>query len=267
MESRRQPAASSPNPKRSSVISETAWPRLCAHRGLSLACPENTLPAFSAAMVSGVHELELDIWTSADGVPVICHDETVDRTTNGQGRINEMSWGTIKTLDAGIYLGAVWAGTPMPRFEELLEIIDNRVGLNIHMKDIGPDGATLKRICDLLSQHCLVETAYLGLETESALEIAYHYAPEISRACLVNQSKPAECLAIAQRWECQRVQFFRDITEDWIREAHAHNILCNLFYADEYEEAMHYVSMGIDVVLTNCAHTLIARGFNRLHRA
>ena len=58
--------------------------KLCAHRGLSHACPENTLPAFGAAIALGVDEIEFDLWLSADGVPVVCHDPRVDRTTDGE---------------------------------------------------------------------------------------------------------------------------------------------------------------------------------------
>ena len=83
-------------------ITSSNFPHLCAHQGLSLACPENTLPAFAAAMGAGAHEIEFDVQTSRDGVLVVCHDDSVDRTTDGRGKVAELTWGEIRTLDAGI---------------------------------------------------------------------------------------------------------------------------------------------------------------------
>ena len=73
VEAHRRPATYRPRPQRAQQITTSPFPRLCAHRGLSQVCPENTVPAFAAAIASGAHEIELDLWTTRDGVPVICH--------------------------------------------------------------------------------------------------------------------------------------------------------------------------------------------------
>jgi glycerophosphoryl diester phosphodiesterase len=71
------------------------FPRVCAHRGLSGLCPENTLPAFAAAVALGADEIELDVWASRDGELVVCHDDNVARTSNGKGLIGQMLWKPI----------------------------------------------------------------------------------------------------------------------------------------------------------------------------
>lgn len=234
------------------------FPHLCAHRGLSQACPENTLPAFSAAIAVGAHEIEFDIRSSRDGVPVVCHDAFLDRTTDGAGQVAERYWADICRLDAGSHLGSAWAGVRMPRLEEVLDLTQGRVRLNVHVYDDEPDGRTIKCVCDLLRERASVDLAYVALGTEAALRIAREYAPDVPRACLVAQHDTPTSIAIAKQYECQRIQFFRQVTGKQIEQAHEAGLICNLFWSDDPEDAMTYVKNDIDVILTNCAHTLIA---------
>jgi glycerophosphoryl diester phosphodiesterase len=212
----------------------------------------------------GAHEIEFDLWNTRDGVPVVCHDASVDRTTNGAGKIAHLTWEDIRGLDAGIRSGDAWRGIRVPRLEEVLDITDGRIGLNIHIKNAGPDGAMIRRVCDLLTEHALTNRAYLALGTESALQAAIAYAPEIPRACLVSQSDPSASIDVAARYSCQRVQFGRHVTEEQIRRAHDLGLICNLFWSDDPTDGTAYVQNGIDVILTNCAHIMIAGGFRVL---
>ena len=70
---------------------EMAYPRLCAHRGFSTIAPENSMPAFGAAVAMGAEEIELDLWPTADGEIVSCHDGTLDRVSTGSGRLSEIA--------------------------------------------------------------------------------------------------------------------------------------------------------------------------------
>lgn len=233
------------------------FPHLCAHRGLSLACPENTLPAFAAAISLGVHEIEFDVKWSRDRVPVICHDPTVDRTTDGAGPVSELDWSRLRELDAGAYLGPQWAGVRLPRLEEVLDLAGGRVTLNVHTF---PDVDLVRHVCDLLRERSLTDSAYLALRTEEALAVAREVAPEIPRACLAHQKTPDRMIAAAVEHGCERVQLFRKVTGADIRRAHDEGLVCNLFWSDEPEDAKSYVRKGIDVILTNAAHVLIAGG-------
>lgn len=262
IESQRRPATYRPRPGRAERLATAPFPRICAHRGLSQACPENTLPAFGAAIAAGAHEIEFDVWTSRDGVLVVCHDESLDRTTDAAGTIGELSWQDIRSLDAGIHSGPAWRGVRIPRLEEVLDIADGRVGLNIHIKSEGPDGATVRRVCDILTERALTGIAYIALGTESALQTALEYAPEVPRACLMIDNDVDASLHLARRYECERIQFSRAVTQEQIRRAHELGLICNLFWSDDPEDGRVYVQMGIDVILTNCAHIMIAGGFD-----
>ncbi len=236
------------------------YPLLCAHRGLSAACPENTLPALASAAAVGAHEVEFDLWLSADGVPVVCHDPSVDRTTDGSGEISAMEWKDIKTLDAGVKRGDRWRGLKIPRLEEALHACGKEVVLNIHVKDAGAGGKLVRLLCDILRESGLSASAYIAAASEEALSESLEYAPEIERAVLFGKDRPQGQIKTALKFKSARVQFGKNAGEDDFLAAREAGLTSNLFYSDAAEEAMEYSRKGVDVVLTNCAHRLIAEG-------
>ena len=240
---------------------ETVPPLLCAHRGLSRACPENTLPALASAAAVGAHEVEFDLWMSLDGVAVACHDPAVDRTTDGAGKVSEMRWEDLRRIDAGVKRGEEWRGLRMPRLEEILGTVPDGVGLNIHVKDPGPEGRLVALVCRMLRERGLLDAAYLAAGSEEVLRAARDLAPGVQRACLFGKADPAQQIRKALEYGCQRIQFGRAVGEEHLRAAGEAGLVRNLYYSDEADEAREYVRKGVDVVLTNCAHQLIADGF------
>lgn len=241
--------------------SAAPYPRLCAHRGLSIAMPENSIPAFAAAIAAGAHEIEFDLWLSADGVPVVCHDPDLNRVAGVNMLIPESSWEDIRKIDLGGLKGKEWSGVKIPRFEEVLKIADGSFGMNIHIKTPGRDGKLVKMVADMLKERCLLDCAYIAGEAD-VLEAALTLAPEVTRACLENQDQPDELVKAALKYNCKVVQFcpdFKPVHTALMAEA---GIISNLFYSDDYEEALNYTQQGIDVILTNIAQLLIAEGFN-----
>jgi len=260
IEAHRRPGLYRPHPERTRRIQGSAFPRLCAHRGLSSVCPENTLPAFAAAAaLRGVHEIEFDLWLSRDGVPVVCHDPCVDRTTDGAGIVTDMDWRAIRRLDAGCRMGDAWGGIPIPCLDEVLDVIDGRIGLNIHIKDPGPNGRLVRMVCDRLREEGVVELGYIAGDVD-VLEAARDYAPEVPRACLAAQGDPGKQIKIAVQFGCERIQFGRIATPNEIADARRAGLICNLFWSDDPDDARQWCERGIQVFLTNAAHTLIAGG-------
>ena len=257
MEQHRRPGLYRPNSERAEELLKAPFPRLCAHRGLSNLCPENTLPAFGAALaMPEVNEIELDLWMSADGVPVVCHDPQVNRTTDGEGIVTDLTWDQIREFDAGCRLDERWRGVRLPRFEEVLDLVDGRAMINIHIKAPGPDGKLVRLVADLLRERGMTQLGYIAGE-EDVLAAALTCAPEIPRACLAHQRDAPRLIATALRYQCQRLQFFRNVEEEHCRAAAEAGLIRNLFWSDELADAQHYVDMGIDVLLTNEAHRLL----------
>ena len=110
-------------------------PLILAHRGVSSQCPENTLAAFRRAIEIGADGIELDVHRSKDGQLVVCHDETVDRTTDGKGVIQEMTVQELSRLDAGGWFNPSFKEERIPLLEEVLELLaPTSLQLNIELK-------------------------------------------------------------------------------------------------------------------------------------
>lgn len=109
------------------------------HRGAPAEYPENTLAGFRRAMEVGVEGIELDVHLSRDGVPVVLHDETVARTTNGSGAVADMTVAELQALDAG-------EGERIPRLAEVLDLVGDAVLVDIEVKANAAGAAVLDEL-------------------------------------------------------------------------------------------------------------------------
>lgn len=117
---------------------EYQWPgiKVVAHRGgVGLGVPENTLPAIQKAIETGAQLVELDIRETSDGHLILMHDTTVDRTTDGSGRVDEMTLREIKELDAGGWHSERFRGIEVPTLEEALNLMKGKISPDLDFKD------------------------------------------------------------------------------------------------------------------------------------
>jgi glycerophosphoryl diester phosphodiesterase len=121
------------------------------HRGAAAHAPENTLAGFHVAKSFGCSWVEFDVRLAADGAPVICHDDRLDRTTNGRGRIAKLPLAAIRQFDAGSWFGVGFAGEHVPTLDEaLLCCRELGLGANVEIKaerGLGPATATTVASC------------------------------------------------------------------------------------------------------------------------
>lgn len=112
--------------------------KVMAHRGWSGHYPENTLAAFQAALTDkNVDSIEIDVQLSNDGVPVIMHDFTLERTTNGTGMLKDLTLAELKELDAGSWFDPSFSSEKILTLAEVLEVVDGKKLLNIELKSAG----------------------------------------------------------------------------------------------------------------------------------
>jgi len=105
-----------------------------AHRGATAYAPENTIAAFDLAVDMKADYIEIDVQRSKDGELVLIHDTTVDRTTDGTGKVGELTFEQLRSLDAGSWKGEQYEGEPIPTFEEILDRYRGKVGILIELK-------------------------------------------------------------------------------------------------------------------------------------
>jgi glycerophosphoryl diester phosphodiesterase len=169
-------------------------PRVIAHRGASAEAPENTLAAFRRAHELGTAMVELDARLARDGVLVVIHDSTLDRTTDGHGRVIETDSERIAALDAGSWFDARFRGEPVPTLEAALDLLA-RLGMavNVELKaDPGEERRTGAEAARLVERIWPAEGPPVLLSSfdEEALAAARREAPDLPRGLLRERAGP-----------------------------------------------------------------------------
>ncbi|MBQ9744096.1 MAG: hypothetical protein IJW19_03130 [Clostridia bacterium] len=231
------------------------YPRLCAHRGFNTVAPENSMPAFGAAIALGAEEIEFDIWSTLDGVLVSCHDSTLERVSNGEGKIYEKTYAELLKLDFGFKHGEKFKGLKIPTFEEILQKFAGRVIMNIHVKiwDHNMPDLMIEKIVSLIRKYDCEKHIYFMTTSDNVIRQVMEYAPDL-KVCVGWNGNPDPVSIVDRAIElgAYKVQFFKPyFNKESIEKAHSNGILCNVFYADDPMEACEYFKMGIDTVLTN----------------
>ncbi len=234
------------------------YPRICAHRGFNTIAPENTMPAFGAAVASGAEEIEFDLWMTKDNVLVSAHDLWLSRVSNGHKRICDWTYEELLRFDFGIKHGPEFEGLKICLFEDILKQFGGRVIMNIHVKN--PDRTEdvpcdltflMQEIKRLLYKYDCEKHAYIMSSSDEFLRLSGEIAPEICR-CVGENDEHFEIVNRAIRLGCEKVQLFAPyFNEEMIALAKEHGIICNVFFADDVETAKKYREMGINTILTN----------------
>ena len=223
-----------------------------AHRGASGNYPENTLLAFRKALEIGADEIELDLHSTKDGHLVVMHDATVDRATDGTGAIGEMTLSEIKALDAGSAFGERFRGERVPTWEEALDLVQGKVGLNVHLKEGGdPAGDYERKVAGPLRGFGMVESSVVTCRDESVGILA---AIDSRIECRIFRADrtPEEYIRKSVEMGLRTMQPGRDITtREFVDKAHAAGRMVHVFYADTAEEMRAFIVIGVDGILTN----------------
>ena len=232
----------------------TPYPRICAHRGFSSVAPENSMPAFGAAVALGAQEIEFDLWHTSDGEIVSCHDDTLDRVSDGTGKIYEHTYDELKKLDFGAKFGEKFKGLRIVRFEDILKKFSCHVIMNIHVKTLSDeyDDDAMKKIVSLIRKYDCEKYVYFMISHDGVIKKFMEYAPDIPVCVGHLFDCPVGIVERAIALGAKKVQLFKPYFDaDSVKLAHEHGILCNVFYADDPDEAREYLEMGIDTILTN----------------
>jgi glycerophosphoryl diester phosphodiesterase len=231
------------------------------HRGFSAAAPENTQASFKKAMEVGVDMIELDVHLSQDGQVVVIHDDTLNRTTNGKGKVVNYTLNELKQLDAGSWFGSQFFGERIPTLKEVLELTHGQVLLCIELK-VGDLGQyTLKDLAD----RSLQEVEKAGML--SRVLFASFYLSAIERIREKNPGMPV-ALIYSKSWSSpQEVTGGRPIsvlsfhgtvlTQTNATKARQQGIKLLVWTVNTEEQMEHFLNMGVDGIITNYPDRLI----------
>jgi glycerophosphoryl diester phosphodiesterase len=169
--------------------SQMDLPRVIGHRGAAGHAPENTLASIRAAARLGVRCVEFDVHLSADRIPVLLHDDTLDRTTDGAGAVDACSLNDLRALDAGLWYAEEFTGEPIPTLEETLRTLASLgLGANVEIKPSpGREAETGYAVGRMLREQwpAALPPPILSSFKPASLAAAREVAPGIARALLV----------------------------------------------------------------------------------
>jgi glycerophosphoryl diester phosphodiesterase len=235
---------------------------LCfAHRGSSTRAPENTLAAFEAAIKDGADAIEFDVRRTLDGVPVVLHDATLDRTTTGRGPLLGTTLRELRRLDAGAWFAARFRGARVPTLAETLDLCCGRAGLNIEMKLDGLPGGRSGRTAEaqalaLAVARVVAQSRFDGYLVVSsfdrkALEAFRARSPKALLGFLVSRSARAVS-AVNRRVRLHAVHPHRRLASARrLRAIHRRGLLAYVWGVDDTDTMARLALDGADGVMTD----------------
>lgn len=226
-----------------------------AHRGASVHHPENTLAAFRAALDAGADSIEFDLRLSADGHPVVIHDPTVDRTTDGRGRVAALAFAELRALDAGSWKDPDFSGERLPTLDETLDLLEGVPRINIELKTEDPAIAdtTVAAIEARRLHHRVMVSSF---HRQHLLRVK-HRLPGVWTHLFVEEPLPdgfwdgdgVFVNSLGLPWE--------GVTADRVDHAHGRGRAVWTYTVDEPEKALALAAAGVQAITTNDPELII----------
>jgi len=227
--------------------------KIYAHRGASGTHPENTLAAFNEAAQLDIHGVELDVHLTKDGELVVIHDESINRTSNGEGYIKDMTIGELRAFDFGSWFGEQFTGEKIPTLEEVLAIYKNTTHhVNIELKsDIFPYEGMGRKVLQTIEKLNMADRVVISSFDHEAIQNIKQTAPHIEVALLTMEVMvdaydyarfiPADALHI----HLPTAQ--RKMTKDALLKG----AIIRVFTVNEIEYALALQHLGVHAIFTD----------------
>lgn len=243
-------------------MTNTSWPypRHIAHRGAGKLAPENTLAAMRVGASFGYRMFEIDVKLSRDGVPVLMHDATLDRTTSGTGPVDALTFAELAKLDAGAWHSVTYAAEPIPTLMAIACYTRaNGFHTNIEIKPVpGTEirtGAEVARAAQALWAGAAV-SPLLSSFSEDALAAARDAAPELPRALLLDELPP-DWLDRLRRLDCVALDAnHAELDAQVIAAAHAAGFRVLCYTVNDTARARDLLDWGLDGLITDAVDIL-----------
>ena len=237
------------------------FPRIIAHRGSPKAAPENTLASFRQAAHEGAKWVEFDVALTADGRPVVFHDDTLDRTTDGAGLLNDITFDTLKDLDAGSWFSSAFAGEMVPTLEEALELFATLgLGFNMEIKPAAGREVETTHVALSTARACWTQgpSPLISSFSRVAVAVAKEAAPEWPRGLLFDH--------MAEDWRSVGTQLavasinanHKHLTEELLRQVHEAGYRAMAYTVNDTARAATLFRWGLDGLFTDVPGEMLA---------
>lgn len=230
---------------------------IIAHRGASAYAPEHTIESYKLAKELGAGYIEIDLQMTKDGHLVAMHDDTVDRTTNGEGKVSDYILKEIKQLDAGSWFDEQYAGETVPTLREIFEEFGHEVNYYIETK--GNDSNMEKELLSLLNEFGFLKAPYgkviIQSFSEESLKILHELEPSLPLVRL-QEYYEADSTSIDTFREIREYAVaigppYRYIDEQYVEAAIEAGLQVHTFTVNDPSEIKKLENWGVSAVFTN----------------
>lgn len=236
-----------------------------SHRGANLVAPQNTIVAFQKSMEIGCDGFETDIHITKDGIPVVCHNFTIDETSNGQGAIKDMTLEQLRSYDFGKYKGDEFEGVKIPTLDEFLEL-SKKMGENMKVLDIelkseryGEAGTELaQKTIDAVKNHGLFDKLLISSFDPAILVVCKKIDKNCKTGILYSPDKTT-----GFKISLKPISFAREIgadalhpyyayaTKRYVKKAHEAGLQVNPWTVNKPETVKKLIQAGVDGIITD----------------
>ena len=240
-------------------------PLVIAHRGDSAHRPENTLVSFESALAVGADLIEFDIQRTRDGHVVVLHDGTLDRTTDGKGKVFEMTLAEVRAVSAGFpeRFGTKYAEERIPTLAEALKLVRGRTRAMIEIKkesvagEDAEDGIEALTLEEVRRTRMGGDVALISFERRALLRCKAR-APEVRRGQLFYRAEPEDVVAIAREVDTDLVMPEKGMLTETLRDkVHAAGLKIATWVVDDPAELRDLTSYDLYGVGSNCPGVLL----------
>jgi glycerophosphoryl diester phosphodiesterase len=228
------------------------------HRGACHYFPENTISSFQGAFDLGADMIEFDVQLTADGVPVVFHDEKLNRCTDGNGSIGELGLLEIKALDAGSWFDKKFSGEKIPTLEEVLFFCKDRIAANIEIKTESVTesaaGGIEEKCIQLVSTFEMADHVVFSSFDPRAIRHLGEIDPSIPTAALFNKElhrgiMPSELVRDlnAGSFNCST----KELNDEWLADCLREDIPVNVYTINDEKAMKRYLGLGVSGIFTN----------------
>ncbi|MBO6519786.1 MAG: glycerophosphodiester phosphodiesterase [Rhodospirillales bacterium] len=236
-------------------INVSGVPFVIGHRGAAGLAPENTLISLRRARLEGAKWVEFDVKLSSDGTAVLFHDDTLERTTTGRGRVKDCHIDTIRKLEAGAWFGASFAGTRVPTFAESIQTLaDEGLGANVEIKPCpGEARRTAEVVCRMIAETWSdsVPGPVISSFDRDAMAVARDMLPDAARAMLFS-GLPDDWKRVVDELKCTSVHASnRHVTKAVVAQVNEAGLPLRIYTVNDPARAETLREWGVSAVFTD----------------
>lgn len=223
------------------------------HRGAMGHAPMNTTASFDLARSQGADGIELDVRLSRDGHLVVIHGDAVDATTDGQGKVSEMTLDQLKRLDAGAWYSDEFAGQRIPNLDEVFDAFGDDLLINVEIKSPRESVDRLeKRLADSVRRHNMRERIIVSCFDPVVLRQVKQMMPMVLMGFLYHPAMPAaHYLPLKELWHEARHPWHEMVDEGYMKWARAEGYYVNVWTVNDPLRAQELKRLGVNVIMTD----------------